>query len=211
MRKTDNLITIFAIIVVAAVIIGIIVLAFGPSEREDEQPENTAAVQTTPPATEPPATPEVVETPTPIETPVVTPEPTPEVIETEPPVYVVEANGSFSSDTGTYLNVRADWTATSQYGNTAYLTIELSVVHYSFYTDALPGSIVLTVGDEVINLGSPSISYDGSEQKVTAMASAKVEVPVGATVPINAEWHYRGTYGGVELETITLSGSAYIG
>lgn len=205
--KRDNVVTIFAIMIVAVVIIGIILLAFGPAEKEEE-PEATVNVETPTPET-PQPTPEVIETPTPIETPEPTPEPTPEV--TPEPVYVVDAKGSFSSNTGTYLNVKADWTATSQYGNTAYLTIDISAVHYSFFTSALPGSIVLKVGDEVINLGSPDISYDGNDQKTTLMASKRVEVPVGSTVPISIEWHYRGSYGGVELEVIELSGSAYIG
>jgi len=210
MRRRDNVITLFAILVVIVVIIGIVLLAFGPAEKkENNEPKENEIIPTNPPETDPPATPEVTETPEPVVTPPPTPEPTPEV--TPEPVYVVDAKGSFSSNTGTYLNVRADWSAVSQYGNTAYLTIDLSVVHYSFFTSALPGSIVLKVGDEVINLGSPEISYDGNDQKTTKMASAKIEVPVGSTVPISVEWHYRGTYGGVELDVIELSGSAYIG
>lgn len=172
-----------------------------PEETPEDTPEAVPTQTPLAPATPPPSvnTPEPTATPTPTET---------------PDNRTVLGQGSFSSDTGTALNLVVSWTARNN-GDTAELQIDMSLSSYSLFTDALPGSISLTVNGESYTLDSPAIAYDGGDLISTPLASKTVSIPLdseGKADPgITVLWNYRGSYGGTELGNIMAIDSAQIG
>lgn len=199
-------------------LVAVIVVCF--VRTEFPSPEPTPA-PTPVPAT---ASPEISSQPTPEPTPESTPEPTPEITPEPTPQPTPEptpqpgrelGSGSFSSDTGTSLNLVVQWSARSSSGTSADITIDIYAQSYSFYTSALPGSITLTVNGTGYSLGSPDIQYGGQEQILSLLASKTVSVGLdaqGRAEPdISVSWSYRGSYGGVELDSISAVSAMPIG
>ena len=58
-------------------------------------------------------------------------------------------------------------------------------------------------------LNSPKVSYEGDDLAVTPLVSQTAEVSSG-TVPVTVVWNYKGTYSGVEIESITASGTVQL-
>lgn len=168
-------------------------------------PGVTPPAETTPappvPTPAPPAPTPAPPAPTPAPTPVPTPAPT--------PPQSVSGAGSFTSNTGTGLNIKVDWNAYNDaYGN-VMLKVKIYASHYSFYTSALWNTVQVTVGGQTYYANSPDISYDGNDLKYTELASFDIPASTG-NVAIDVLWQYRGTYSGKDLGDITASGNAWI-
>lgn len=180
--------------------------------KDDPEPTPEPVLPTAAPARTPEPTPEPTPTPTPIPTPRVTPTPTPTPRPTPTPVPTPEPTevfGKFQSSTGTGLNIQVDWRAYPKSDGGYRLDMDVSVLSYSFYTDALFDSIELDVGGSKSYLSSPKVSYDGKDLAVTPLVSHSVNAS-GGSVPITVTWNYKGSYSGVELEKITASGTAQL-
>lgn len=148
---------------------------------------------------EPLATPAPIpaSTPAPAPTPAPTPKPTP---------IPADASGSFSSNTGTGLNLRVDWQTYKDGGGSRKLKADVYIVSYSIFTSAQYRSITLKVGSNAWGADCAGISYDGKDQIATKAASFTVDAPApGSTVSV--EWYYGGSYSGKELHTITATGT----
>lgn len=133
---------ILALLILVIIVVALIFILRGGGDESDTQ-------------TTPPATGEVVNTPggdegqdgqvsptdsveetnipttSPTETAQPTPDPTPSPTPTPTPA---ATSGSFKSDTGTGLNIVADWTLTPNGDGTSTLTLKLSAESYSLYT-----------------------------------------------------------------------------
>jgi len=163
-------------------------------------PEETPAVESPAPETSPEPTEEpVFETRPPVETeePAETPAPTPEP---------VDVSGSFASDTGTALNLLAEWNAYTDAFGKVMLRVSVSAESYSFFASGQRRGLILSVnGKTAASADCPEISYDGREKILTPMAEFVLDAPVSGS-EISLRWLYRGTYSGKELEDITASG-----
>jgi hypothetical protein len=146
---------------------------------------------------EPLVTPEPTPVPTPQPTPVPTPKPTP---------VPADASGSFSSNTGTGLNIRADWQTYRDASGSRKLKVDVSIVSYSIFTSSQYKSITLKVGGNAWSADCAGFSYDGKDQIVTKAASFTVDAPAPGT-QISVEWYYGGSYSGKDLHTITATGT----
>ena len=182
-----------------------------PAPAETETPAVTATDTPTPP---PPPT----ETPTPTPPPTLTPPPpvvtappsTPApTVPPTPTLPPATASGSFSSATGTGLNLIADWRSYTDGGGNRKLRVDLSAQSYAFSTDALWHALELTVNGVTYSANSPAVNYTGSNLHTTSLASFTVDAPSG-NVSISAVWHYKGSYSGVELEDISAYTTADI-
>jgi len=215
MKKSAVYVVLLLVVVIAVCVLCIRVMT--KDKAQPEKPAPTQAVYTLPPTEEPeltlpPVTPEEPEpsaepTEEPTETPVETETPmeTRPPVETEPPATPkpLDADGSFRSDTGTHLNLVADWAADAA-GDNVTLQVVLYAESYSFYTSALYNSLQLTVNGMVYSANSPDVRYDGADLARTQLASFTVTVPRGQT-SVEAVWHYKGSYSGVELNDIYAS------
>lgn len=219
MKKSAMYVVVFILLLIAVVIFCIVRMTPGEEQTPPSaEPSQTVQINT----------PEPVSTPAPVEEspeitaqpsaePVPTAQPTPEPIQTpEPtPVETPLGQGSFSSETGTGLELVVSWTAMSAGADTARLDIVISASSYSFFTSELPGSISLTVDGVSYSLGSSAVEYDGNDMILSKLAEKSVSIALDSTGRANpgitVMWNYRGSYGGTELENLLAIGSADIG
>ena len=128
------------------------------------------------------------------------------------PVGTSLGSGTFRSDTGTSLNVHADWSAVVGSTESVNLTVTVYVDSYSLYTTASPEALNISVNGQYVSLASPAIEYDGTSGLLSTQINSRtftINLPAGgsASVPLAVVWHYRGTYGGVALDTIECGGT----
>ena len=190
------------------------------------EPTNEVIPVTPQPVTTPFAAPAATQTLTPVApaaTPVpaapaatltpVTPAPTPlpTTVPTTVPVITSLSSGSFSSDTGTGLNIVADWTVQSLDQEQVSVTVSVSVISYTLQTQSLPNSVNIGLDGNYVSLDAPAIFYDGGGQVRSALAAHTFTVPLSANssraMALQVEWQFNGSYGGTELPVLECGGS----
>ena len=121
-------------------------------------------------------------------------------------------NGSFRSDSGTSINIHADWNAVVSGTNTVDITVTAYVDSYSLYTTASPDVLNIAVDGQYFSLASPAIEIPTTTQPVSTKINSRtvtVTLSGGETrnIPVEVIWHYRGTYGGTYLDSIECGGT----
>ena len=137
-------------------------------------------------------------TPSPTPSPTPTPEPTPNLSAT---------SGSFESDTGTGLNIVVDWTLTPG-ASGATLAFTVSTESYSLYNNGAWHALSVQVGGSTYEFDTEAISCDGPGLETNELSTGTIQLSssdIPAAVTVN--WHFQGSYGGTELETISASGT----
>ncbi len=143
-------------------------------------------------------------TPSPINTPVPS-APAQESGDFEP----VDISGSFRSDTGTALNLVADWECVSVNAKNVRLTIILSLESYS-----------LSVGERTANqlvLNGVPVTFRTDALEIPSGGLSKTEIyTYTETIPMMEDgslqqdlyvfWVFSGSYSGVEMDKLELSG-----
>lgn len=169
-----------------------------------ETPQPTPAIA---PSTAPTATPVPTQAPTPTPVPTATPEPVQPVI----PQGEVIGSGSFTSDTGTPLNLRADWTATVLDAEHIEVTVNVYLVSYQIEVRELYNAVNVSVGDQYASADSPAIKWENNTRLETLLASTvhTLSLPSGssASFPLAAQYQFGGTYSKVDLPVIECGGT----
>ncbi len=172
-----------------------------------ETPQPTPAIE---PSVAPTATPTptaTVPTASPTPVPTATPEPVQPVI----PQGEVIGSGSFTSDTGTPLNLRADWTATVLDSERVEVTVNVYLVSYQIEVRELYNAVNVSVGDQYASADSPAIKWENNTRLETLLASTvhTLSLPSGssASFPLAAQYQFGGTYSKVELPVIECGGT----
>ena len=119
------------------------------------------------------------------------------------------ATGSFSSNSGTKLNILVNWSAYDIGGGQRKLEISVAATSYSLTSSALYNGVLLTVNGAQYVASSAAINYQGSTLTTTPLASFTVQVPAGS-VSLAATWNFKGSYSGMPLENITATGTANV-
>lgn len=174
---------------------------------ETAQPTPAIAPSTAPTATHVPATQVPTQAPTPTPVPTATPEPVQPVI----PQGEVIGSGSFTSDTGTPLNLRADWTATVLDAEHVEVTVNVYLVSYQIEVRELYNAVNVSVGDQYASADSPAIKWENNTRLETLLASTvhTLSLPSGssASFPLAAQYQFGGTYSKVDLPVIECGGT----
>lgn len=174
---------------------------------ETAQPTPAIAPSTAPTATSVPATQVPTQAPTPTPVPTATPEPVQPVI----PQGEVIGSGSFTSDTGTPLNLRADWTATVLDAERVEVTVNVYLVSYQIEVRELYNAVNVSVGDQYASADSPAIKWENNTKLETLLASTvhTLSLPAGssASFPLAAQYQFGGTYSKVDLPVIECGGT----
>lgn len=174
---------------------------------ETAQPTPAIAPSTAPTATSVPATQVPTQAPTPTPVPTATPEPVQPVI----PQGEVIGSGSFTSDTGTPLNLRADWTATVLDAERVEVTVNVYLVSYQIEVRELYNAVNVSVGDQYASADSPAIKWENNTKLETLLASTvhTLSLPSGssASFPLAAQYQFGGTYSKVDLPVIECGGT----
>ena len=116
-------------------------------------------------------------------------------------------SGTIRSDTGTGLNIHADWSAVVSGQDTADITVTVYADCNSLYTTASPDALNITLDEQYASLPMPAIERDGTEGAGSVMINSYTfTVPLGSgevrEVPLDVIWIYRGSYNGVSLDEI---------
>ena len=119
----------------------------------------------------------------------------------------VVASGSFSSNTGTQLNLMVNWSVQADPFGQKTLYVDVCSTSYSLFCTG--GGIELTANGLVYASTAPSIEYGGSTMIVNRLASFTVPGVSGA-VSLSAVWHFNGSYSGVPIGDIRANGIANV-
>ncbi len=213
------------LIIVFLLVVAVICSWLTNTDKKDEQPaENTNppeessnvividpnSNQSTAPANTPAPTPVPTPTPTPAPTPTPTPAPTP--TPTPTPQYGDNlGSGTFKSDTGVPINLKADWSVKTISASQVEVTIKVSVDSYAIHLQAVPYAVKLSVNGEYVTMDAPAVDYDGSAATNTVFGTKTFTVNLSegssANIPVAIEWHFGGTYGGQEIDVIECGGT----
>lgn len=188
-----------------------------PPVQQSAQPSEVP-VQTAPPAPVSTPTPQPVATPEPTEVLVATapptPAPTPTPVPTPTPIPVGEmiGSGSFRSDTGVPMNIRADWMAVIEDAEHVKVTVQVYLESYQINLIAVDRAVNVSVGDVYVTSGAPAVEWDQNVQIDTLMATTEhlLYMPSGSgedRFPVAVEYHFGGTYSKKELPVIECGGS----
>ena len=121
-------------------------------------------------------------------------------------------SGTFRSDSGTSINIHADWNALVSGPNTVDITVTAYVDSYSLFTTASPDVLNISVDGQYFSLASPAIEIPTTTTPVSTKINSRtvtVTLSGGETrnIPVEVIWQYRGTYGGTYLDSIECGGN----
>ncbi|MBQ6116606.1 MAG: hypothetical protein IJL08_04690, partial [Oscillospiraceae bacterium] len=152
-----------------------------------------APAATTAPATTPGPAPTAVPTPAPTATPGTAF--TPALLQT----------GSFESDTGTGLNIRAVWSATAINENQVEITVSVLCLHQTLQTGYY-NPLNIMVDEQYFTADAKRIDSKSYELQETEIGSHTFTIDLAQgsskTFWVAVEWEYGGTYSGVKLDSV---------
>lgn len=214
-RKKDSSAfgVIAAVVLLILVIIAVFIVVRTFTQGASSQPSATPSAGTEEPVdTEAPtATPEATETvsPSPTLRPTPTPSPTPSPTPAATPV--PDKTGSFTSDTGTTLNIRVDWAVSDAGGGKANVTVSVYLISYSIFVSEKWEGLTINVGGESESFTSRAISSEDQTLQENLLGTKTITVDASAgSIPISASYAFRGTYSGTEITDITATGTAVL-
>ena len=120
-------------------------------------------------------------------------------------------SGSFSSETGVPINIRANWTATVLDSERVQVKVEVILDSYALHIAESYGALNVSVGDQYASSSTPAVDYDGNEQLSTVLGSTTHTLNLAqgqsSSFTVAVEYHFGGTYSDQELPVIECGGS----
>ena len=164
-------------------------------------------VQTVAPTVAPTPVPTIAPTPVPVPTMEPTPVPTP----TPAPVGQVLDSGSFRSQTGLPIDIRADWVATVLDSDRVQVQVTVVLESYALQIAEAYKAVNVSVGDQYASCNAPAVDYDGSAKLETVLGTTShtlyLAQGMSDSFPLAVEYHFGGVYSGEELPVIECGGS----
>lgn len=120
----------------------------------------------------------------------------------------ITSSGSFSSSTGTALNLIVYWSVQNN-GGQKTLNVTVSSSSYSLFCTDSSGGVELTVNGVLYVSSTPAINYGGNSMVTNRLANFSISNLSGA-VSLTAVWHFNGTYSNVAIGDIRASGTAMV-
>ena len=117
----------------------------------------------------------------------------------------VASSGSFSSHSGTHVDLLVNWTVRADGSGTKTLYVDVAVTSDALYNSGV--GVDLYANGMVYSATSATISYGGSARVTNPLASFKVPYVSGA-VNLSVVWHFNGTLSGVPVRDIRADGVA---
>ena len=117
------------------------------------------------------------------------------------------SSGSFSSQTGTSLNLSVSWAAEADALGQKTLHVTVSSVSSNLQAAALPNSLELTVNGMTYTATPNAVNYWGGAMATHVLGGFTIPNAVGPA-SITAAWRFNGVIGGVQVGTITATGTA---
>ena len=113
--------------------------------------------------------------------------------------------GSFESDTGTGLNIRAVWSATAINENQVEITVSVLCLHQTLQTGYY-NPLNIMVDEQYFTADAKRIDSKSYELQETEIGSHTFTIDLAQgsskTFWVAVEWEYGGTYSGVKLDSV---------
>ena len=189
--------------------------------------ESPAPAETPVPAPLPTETP-VPATPVPTATPVATPDPyintpatpvpTLQPLPTETPAPTAAplpageevGRGTFRSDTGVGLNLRAEWVAQVMDESHVRVTVQVFLDSYSLHITGATNAVNVSVGDSFVSANAPTVDIDDNASHESLLATTEHVVNLSAyerkSYPVQVEYQFGGVYQQKELPVLECGG-----
>ena len=120
-------------------------------------------------------------------------------------------SGSFTSDTGTALNIYASYNAVTLGSNLVQVTVSANLSHSSLTARA--NTVSFNLGGDYGSATAPEINCSGGSSS-TYLGSNTFTVPLapGESKSLNCSvsWNFGGTYSGVSIAAVTANGTVYL-
>ncbi len=117
----------------------------------------------------------------------------------------VVATGSFTSNSGTHVDLLVNWAVRADNYGTKTLHVDVSVTSYALYNSGV--GVDLYANGAIYTATSATINYGGSSRVTSPLASFSVPNVSGA-VNLSVVWHFNGTLSGVHVGDIRANGVA---
>ena len=86
------------------------------------------------------------------------------------------------------------------------LTVTVNVESYSLYSQGAWHAGSVTIGGQTYYFDTEAIEYDGPGLGTNLLGTVTIN-SVSSGSQAEVSWHFQGTYGDVELDTITATGT----
>ncbi len=138
----------------------------------------------------------------------IAPETEPSITETEEPKGSTpegfEKKLTLRSETGTSLNVRAECSAVRGDSGRVKVKVELYLDHRALGVGER--TVSLTVGDESVKVKTGAIDEEDNSIHELLLAAYEGEFDYGDVITVKGSYPFRGSYSGIELDSITVEG-----
>lgn len=221
--KIKAVLFIIVILLIVALVASWFVSREEAAQAEAEAAAAAAAAAAVTPAPTPVPTPEptavlVNPQPTPAPTPRPTPAPTPAPTPTPAPLFDVPgvnadpgyygttlSSASFSSAYGLGVDLIADCTVTALNADEVSVTVTVSVQSGGLRSDEM--LLDISAGGKFVTIHANTVNGAGTH--MLGSQTLTVAAPVGQTssIPVQAVWHFAGTYGGTYLPELECGGT----
>ena len=189
---------------------------------ESSLPAETAAPAPLPTETPAPATPLPTATPVPTPDPYIdapaTPVPTLQPLPSATPAPTTPAvpageevgRGTFRSNTGVGLNLRAEWVAQVMDESHVKVTVQVFLDSYSLHITGATNAVNVSVGDSFVSANAPSVDIDDNASHESLLATTEHVVNLSAherkSYPVQVEYQFGGVYQQKELPVLECGG-----
>ena len=189
---------------------------------ESSLPAETAAPAPLPTEAPAPATPLPTATPVPTPDPYIdapaTPVPTLQPLPSATPAPTTPAvpageevgRGTFRSNTGVGLNLRAEWVAQVMDESHVKVTVQVFLDSYSLHITGATNAVNVSVGDSFVSANAPTVDIDDNASHESLLATTEHVVNLSAyerkSYPVQVEYQFGGVYQQKELPVLECGG-----
>ena len=224
-RRIKAVIFILLFLLVMAVAVNLLL----DMEKDKREVVHLPSESAAPAPTETPAPTEVPATPAPTPVPTPTPEPTrdPYIDTPATPVPTLQplptptgtplpegeelGTGTFRSETGVGLNVRAEWTANVMDAKHVKVTMQIWLDSYSLHLIQVNNCVNVSVGESYVTANAPAVDIDDNSAHQTLLATTEHVINLSdgesRSFPVQVEYQFGGTYQQQELPVIECGGA----
>ena len=224
-RRIKAVIFILLFLLVMAVAVNLLL----DMEKDKREVVHLPGESAAPAPTEAPAPTPVPATPAPTPVPTPTPEPTrdPYIDTPATPVPTLQplptptgtptpegeelGTGTFRSETGVGLNLRAEWTANVMDAKHVKVTVQIWLDSYSLHLIQVNNCVNVSVGESYVTANAPAVDIDdnGAHQTLLATTEHVVNLSDGESrsFPVQVEYQFGGVYQQQELPVIECGGA----
>ena len=224
-RRIKAVIFILLFLLVMAVAVNLLL----DMEKDKREVVHLPSESAAPAPTEAPAPTPVPATPAPTPVPTPTPEPTrdPYIDTPATPVPTLQplptptgtptpegeelGTGTFRSETGVGLNVRAEWTANVMDAKHVRVTMRIWLDSCSLHLIQVNNCVNVSVGESYVTANAPAVDIDDNSAHQTLLATTEHVVNLAdgesRSFPVQVEYQFGGVYQQIELPVIECGGA----